>query len=660
MPAEVAELSRRRRRGLHTSLVVASPLALLLLSLAVGSALAHHQGHLSDPSMSPRQIAVGGTVAVGVTYTDDAGAAPITLVATVDRATAPLTAGSDAFKKGVRYQASVSPTAGWHAVSFTATDATGEKETVWAGNIQVKSGDTPKSSADPTPTGKASPSPKSTGTSTPAPTPVAGHGGEGDGKSGTGGGEGSPRATPGNGSSATSAPGKSSTPEGPRGSPSPGATPARGGAASPNPGGAGQTGKRPGAVTTTGPGAGGQGGTAEPSGSADLALGGGRPTDASAGTGAKGNVVGRAIEETRGALAIRIDPARLQPLAQDRHPSLPTLLRELTPTIVTATTGGAAWAAFVIFGKRRRDGDESEPDSLLATSAATAMDTVAAPCLRVVDESLLPRWRRPSLQQVRKTDPLRAVAEAPSLSFAKEGVRPLERYERRQIRYRLVRLLDCPDEVRASEIGILDRGDEVQLLERYRVYWRVLSPDGRTGWVHRMTLSEAASESALDAPGAVEPASDPAFGMTEGPAEAVAAARQENADGLLEAYMRARSDVPRPVEFEAVPVGDASVETIEVEPASAIEPAPTAEPSVALARDHLERAGFAVQSPEPAARPAVKTRPATAPIDEPSGAAAPAAEPERADGRYSGRKSGGSRKAATASRPGTKSRRPSR
>jgi len=39
------------------------------------------------------------------------------------------------------------------------------------------------------------------------------------------------------------------------------------------------------------------------------------------------------------------------------------------------------------------------------------------------------------------------------MSFAGAGVRPLESYERRYIRYRLVRLLNCPDEVRASEIA---------------------------------------------------------------------------------------------------------------------------------------------------------------------------------------------------------------
>ena len=619
-------MSSRRHRGLHASWVVASPLALLLLSVAVGSALAHHEGHLSDSSVSPRQVSAGGSVAVAVTYTDDKGTAPATIVVAVDKVTRSMTATSDAFKTGVRYEASVTPSVGWHAISFVATDADGNKETVWAGNVQVKGGETPKPSAVPTPTARSSPSPKPTGTSTPAPTPAGGKGGGGDGKNGGGGGEGSPKPTAGNGGSATSAPGKSAAPVGSGGAPAPGVSPAPGGASSP---GAGQIGGQPGAVPTLRPGAVGMIDTSGPS------------------------IGGQATDQSDGALAIRTDPGPFRLPLLDRHPSMPTLVRELTPTIVTATTGGAAWAAFVIFGKRRRDGDASESDPLLATSSAAALDTGAAQCVRVVDESLLPRWRRPSLQQVRKTDPLRVVAEAPtSLSFARDGVRPIEAFERRQVRYRLVRLLDCPDEVRASEIGILDRGDEVQLLERYSVYWRVLCPDGRSGWVHRMTLSEAAPE--------------PAFGAAGGPIEAAGMARPENVEGLLEAYIRARSDGPHSAGPVAGRVSDPSTGLDAAAPAGGVESAPAVEPSVALARDYLEKAGFAVQSPEPAVRravkprPAPKTRSAKTPTVEPSVAAAPAAEPEHVDAQYSGRRSGGSRKASTASRPGTKSRRPSR
>ena len=64
------------------------------------------------------------------------------------------------------------------------------------------------------------------------------------------------------------------------------------------------------------------------------------------------------------------------------------------------------------------------------------------------------------------------------------------------IRYRVVRLLDSPDELRGSEIGYLDQGDEVQLLEKYGAYWLVLSPDGQQGWLHKMILGDVYEDDA--------------------------------------------------------------------------------------------------------------------------------------------------------------------
>ena len=110
----------------------------------------------------------------------------------------------------------------------------------------------------------------------------------------------------------------------------------------------------------------------------------------------------------------------------------------------------------------------------------------------VVDmEMLMPRWRRPSLLLARKADPIRDNAPAPRLTFDAGLVGPLAGRERRVIRYRVVRLLDSPDELRGAEIGYLDQGDEVQLLEKYGAYWLVLSPDGQQGWLHKMTLGDA-------------------------------------------------------------------------------------------------------------------------------------------------------------------------
>jgi hypothetical protein len=305
------------------------------------------------------------------------------------------------------------------------------------------------------------------------------------------------------------------------------------------------------------------------------------------------------------------------------------------PTIATVCAGTAAWAAFAFLGKRRRDDDESD-DGTLAAAAATGLEADAAGGLKV-DESLLPRWRRPSLQQVRRTDPLRATAETPHLSFESAGVRPLEDYETRRIGYRLVRLLDSPDELRSTEIGILDQGDEVQLLERHGAYWLVLCPDGRQGWVHRMTLA--------DPPRATEPEYEPEpvpqDGMVEYEMPDIEAyAEPPSSDGLLEAYMTARRDVLRTMGSGESGAAEANGEG----------------PTFAA----FEAATFAVPAAELEATPTPAPEPASAATPAEPPAEIPDAKPERAGARYSARKTAGTRKAATASRPGTKSRRPSR
>jgi hypothetical protein len=267
-----------------------------------------------------------------------------------------------------------------------------------------------------------------------------------------------------------------------------------------------------------------------------------------------------------------------------------------------------------MFSKRRR-GDQPD-DRRRAAAAASAHEAGAAPGVRHVDESTMPRWRRPSLQQVRHTDPLRAMAEAaPSLSFESAGVRPLENFERRYIGYRLVRLLDTPDELRAREIGIVDQGDEVQLLQRHGAYWLVLCPDGRQGWIHRMTLAEQSSASILD-----EPEPMPQFegeyempGLAEYPVENVA---DPSPDGLLESYMSARRDALAAMADESA-AGDPSVPVLEFQGAvfaapnqfaAAAQPAATQEPAHATEVAGAPEVGTA-PSPEPAAEP---TRPARA------------------------------------------------
>ena len=204
-------------------------------------------------------------------------------------------------------------------------------------------------------------------------------------------------------------------------------------------------------------------------------------------------------------------------------PTFPPL--SLGPTLVTTTGAVATAMAFGMFGRRRRDDDLD--DENLAAAAATGVGVgpsqlvgsgmpiaglasgvgVALGERPSVDESLLPRWRRPSLLQARKTDPIRDSTPALRLTFDQGLVGPLAGHERRVIRYRVVRLLDSPDELRGAEIGYLDQGDEVQLLDKQGAYCLVLCPDGQQGWLHKMVLGEIVDGDGLrpDAPVATMP-----------------------------------------------------------------------------------------------------------------------------------------------------------
>ncbi|HYN48822.1 MAG TPA: hypothetical protein VER83_08135 [Candidatus Nanopelagicales bacterium] len=166
------------------------------------------------------------------------------------------------------------------------------------------------------------------------------------------------------------------------------------------------------------------------------------------------------------------------------------------------STGITLTVAFFLFGRRRRSGDQD--DSELAIAAATAFGgppAVAPAAVRptTLDPGTggadvdLPRWRRPSLMAARKSDPVRTVAAAASLTFAHDNA-PADGRERRRVRYRIVRLVDRPDEVAGTTVGSIEEGDEVEILETHGLYRRVTTPDGRSGWLHKMTLGDLIEE----------------------------------------------------------------------------------------------------------------------------------------------------------------------
>ena len=610
----------RRSCGTHASWLIAFSLALLMLTLAIASASAHSSS-LSDPQVSPRETTFGTAIDFAVTYTDDTGAAPRSVQVQIGDSVRAMAAVSKDYRHGVRFSVSVEVAVGWHAISFIATPASGDRDVLLAGSVTVhQAGPTP--SPTPSPSPKPTASPKPTPTPSPKPTASQESGGQVPASGAPPSGATAPTQPPASGVASPSP--ELSTAAGPVATTThPAATSHR--TATPAPAAA---------ISSSGSGSGAdQGSGGQPSaGASDLPEnGGGQAVDGAAGSVGSGGTSAHGpglVQVARGGSGTGNTGEVPSYLLVSYHAPISQLIVQLAPSITTAAGGTAAWAAFVLFGKRRRDGAAPDPETALATAAATGLEVGAGQGLTTVDESLLPRWRRPSLQKVRRTDPLRMVADAPSLSFAASGLQTGEDYERRQIRYRLVRLLDRPDELRSSEIGVLDRGDEVLLLERRGVYWLVLCPDGRQGWIHRMTLSDPTVEQAPEAvpwedhaiagyAAADDVSSESVFAEVSAP-EAEPAADP----GFLEAYIQARSDALRSMS------------------------APEVEPAVEAVSLDLSATAQSVA--------------ASVPVAEPSTEPAPAGEPGCAGERCSGRKNAGTRKAATGSRPGTKSRRPSR
>jgi hypothetical protein len=181
-----------------------------------------------------------------------------------------------------------------------------------------------------------------------------------------------------------------------------------------------------------------------------------------------------------------------------------------TGTVSTVVTLSLA---FLLFGRRRRDDEGNDGELALAAATAYGGPLAVAPAVIGsfgVDPGTggtdvdLPRWRRPSLLAARKSDPTRGMDAMAGTHLVFAGGAAPAGQERRLVRYRIVRLLDRPDELTANTVGSLDEGDQVAVVEQSGLYRRVETPDGRTGWLHKMTLGDV-----IGAPDAPEPEIDP-------------------------------------------------------------------------------------------------------------------------------------------------------
>ncbi len=500
--------------------------AVALLVLLVATTSAADGAALSGPNVTPRAGTSDTRFTFSVTYRDPSGFWPDSINVRVGGETHRLRrANGHDWRAGVVYRWTGRFKNGQYDVSFEARSHGGQALAMGGGAIQVGPAPTPTPTPTPTPkpkptprpTHRPTPQPEITSHATPKPTPAPDRI--------------QPRTAPeipgSDGSGPTTAPSTTTDSAGPAwtdpdspfdAEPSADATV---GSPSPSPSAAVTA-----VLTPTGDDATGTGGSGTPAGP-------GSPTGGRNGSGG---------EHTWGPLA------SLAAIVGFGSPTMPVL--PFMPTVVTTTGVAASAMALGLFGRRRRDEEQPEPDEVMAVAAAEGIGVGVGALAGLLEddeedegslagpegfdaeaEALLPRWRRPSLLQARKADPLRTSGPAPRLAFDHGFNGSLAGTERRQIRYTVVRLLDAPDELRGREIGVLGEGDEVELLEKQGVYWLVACPDGGRGWIHKMTLGNPVGQPSLgDAPSASLPLAADTWTMGESDVD----------DDVLAAYIASR------------------------------------------------------------------------------------------------------------------------
>jgi hypothetical protein len=489
-------------RGARSWVAAAATALILLVLLAVPMSAATTRTKLSNAAVSPRSGTTATTIAVSVVYQNANGSrADIVSVTFGSKTYLMARDAGGSWGKGVVFRWSGKLAAGHHGVVITAKAKNDGDASLAAGSVNIAKPPDPT----PAPTPRPTPKPK------PTPTPT-------------------PRAT----TPPTAPPATTPPPTAGSGTTFPLATP------EPTPVPVPSTGSEP-DVPSVGPTS---GPPDVPVTAVVVGASGGGSHGSGPGPGPAGPGVSDSSIDPNGGPSEPRPRGGWGPLAGvlalaglQGSPAFPAF--GLAPTLVTTTTAVGAAMALSLFGRRRREDDP--PDELLAASAANGVAVAAYDVIgqagvesdEEVDlELLLPRWRRPSLLQARKADPIRDQVQAPRLTFDEGLVGPLAGRERRIIRYRVVRLLDTPDELRGVEIGYLDQGDEVQLLEKYGAYWLVVAPDGQQGWLHKMTLGDIheADSGSGERPTASMPIAADSWTMAESDIDS----------DVLEAYLESR------------------------------------------------------------------------------------------------------------------------
>ena len=169
--------------------------------------------------------------------------------------------------------------------------------------------------------------------------------------------------------------------------------------------------------------------------------------------------------------------------------------------LATAVAMGGGFLLLLVARRRsRRDPAEVAAASLAA--AAVALDPAPPPApialaeMTAVDDELAPVDDDAPLKKSRKTtrklQPAAAMGAAAAAKRTFDGP-PKRGIARAKVGYRQVRISSEPDAVRSAELGRLDRGDEVEILESHEGFLQIRTPDDITGWILRHTIVGAPS-----------------------------------------------------------------------------------------------------------------------------------------------------------------------
>lgn len=467
---------------------------------------ASHEVTLSSGTVSPGSGTTATTFTFSVVYTSNAGCSPTRIVAVIGGVTdLVLTRTTGSVATGATYRGTRTLPLGQRRYGFSVTAGSGKGEqtftltTVAPAIIVVTAPPTPTPKPTPTPTPRPTATPRPTPTPTPRPTATP-----------------RPTPTPTPTPTATPTPTPTATP---RTTPTPTPTPTATPRTTPTP----TATPKPGASSTPGSTA-----PPKPDSSASAAPSaaptpaGSDPSTAPSAPGspdASPEASPKASEPVTAGGAGTIGGGG----GSDGRPGNGTI-RELDPgggappyllvALLASTVGGVALLGwFVLAARRRRDPDDPttgpagmpspEPYGLAFAGAAAGA---------LAGEAAIPRWRRQSLREARARSE-RDVMPIVPLQFVAP---PTEGVDRRVVAYNLVRMASEPDELLGEEVGRLDRGDEVDVLDKRGVYLLVQAPDGSRGWVHRTTLEVPATPAPADDPAATAEPIDPA---TDDPVE---------------------------------------------------------------------------------------------------------------------------------------------